>query len=570
MLTTVRRTMIAISAVLAMALLASAASAAITPTLTLDQTAGTTAASTTKLGLDITLAPTGGDTIKDLSLQLPPGLLPNAMVDGGACLGSPTPSSACQVGTGTVTAIATQFDVRASLPVAFDLVAPPKQGDLAGLALLVLHQQLGTPADVTVRPSGDPAGVGLDIDFTDIPADFVLFRLLHIPISVTELQSVFDGLRFPSRCPATPADVVAGADSYGDPTVKTATAPLQVTGCSGLTFAPAFTLSATRDGGDSGAQISTDLTQTAAQASTGSLTLRFPSEVLAPNVAAVVRGNLLCAAPASGTCTAVGSARADSPLYPFALTGQDYLTGSLAAPELTVVFPPPFPITLNGQVDLASNSTTFTGMPDIPLSDLSVTLAGGPDSLFAASCNPASGTAGATLTSQNGDLTASPTAAFTVANCPATPPAEPTVTSRRPRLTMASISGLAGGSPTLGFRLQAGRDASGLVWFAVRIPSGLAFVSRPSHGRRKVTGVTVTAAAVRSVSLAHGQLVVTLRKAAAGLTVKVRPTALHEGAALRSRARRHALKGLRLTVVARDAAHHTSTLTLALTAHQAA
>jgi hypothetical protein len=55
------------------------------------------------------------------------------------------------------------------IPVAFYLVAPPKPGDLAGLVILATFlgqtSQLGSPGDITVRSSGDPRGVGLNISF---------------------------------------------------------------------------------------------------------------------------------------------------------------------------------------------------------------------------------------------------------------------------------------------------------------------------------------------------------------------------------------------------------------------
>ncbi|HEX8975055.1 MAG TPA: hypothetical protein VF781_00965, partial [Solirubrobacteraceae bacterium] len=90
----------------ACALLAPVASASITPALTLDQSAGTHAGSSVNLGMDVKFSPTNPatDSPKDLTLSLPPGLLANASIDGGACLSDSMPNPACQVGTGTVTA----------------------------------------------------------------------------------------------------------------------------------------------------------------------------------------------------------------------------------------------------------------------------------------------------------------------------------------------------------------------------------------------------------------------------------------------------------------------------------
>ena len=123
------------------------------------------------------------------------------------------------------------------------------------------------------------------------------------------------------------------------------------------------------------------------------MALTFPSAVLGPNLGAISQ---ICPNPTSGTCKPVGSATATSPLYPNALSGQAYLTGTpgaLAAPSITLVFPPPFGLTLSGAVNLSTNSTTFTGVPDIPLSDLRVVLNGGSSGVFASSCATPSGTA---------------------------------------------------------------------------------------------------------------------------------------------------------------------------------
>jgi hypothetical protein len=165
--------------------MAAPASASITPALTLNQSAGTAAGSTVNLGVDLTFAPSGSDSPRDMTLVLPAGLLANASIDGGACLKSATPAAACQVGSGTVSAsdivLGVAVPLPHPLPVTFDLVAPPKPGDLAGLTLMVLGSPLGGPADVTVRPSGDPAGVGLDIAFTNIPDTY-----LGLPIAVDQ------------------------------------------------------------------------------------------------------------------------------------------------------------------------------------------------------------------------------------------------------------------------------------------------------------------------------------------------------------------------------------------------
>jgi hypothetical protein len=582
-----RRAMVTLAALAGTAALAPAASATIgTPTLALSPSSAT-AASTGNLGTDIKFSPSGGDqdSVKNLALQLPAGLIANASVDNGACLSATAPVAACVVGTGTVTATEnTLLGVSLSLPAQFSLVAPPAASDLAGLQVSVkgptssAYQPLGTPADVVVRPASDPAGFGLDILFTNIPDTYTLPVLGSTSISVTEINGTFNGLRFPSSCPSTPANVVVASSSYKDPTVRTASAPLTVTGCSSLPFAPAFAVTAARDSGDQEVTLTTDITQGAGQAAPKSVALALPPSVLSPNVSAI--GNL-CQDPSSGSCHAVGSASATSPLYPKALTGQAYLTGTpgaLASPSITIVFPAPFALTLSGAVDLSKNSTTFTGLPDIPLSDLRVQLDGGSKGVFSSSCASPSGTATATLVSQNGDQTATAPAAFTVSNCTAPPGGGGgggggggtsggggSAKNKLPTLSGAHVWGLLRGRPAMAFKVSASRSGPKLTKLTVQTAAGLTLVRRRVHHKLTIAGVSLKGAKPKSLSLSHGKLVITLRSAASAVSVTIGRKALRESRGLRSKAQRTKVKSLRLVVVTRDAKGANATLRTQIT-----
>jgi hypothetical protein len=528
--------------------LAPSASAAITPTLALDQTAGKAAGATADLGLDLSFAPTGTDSPDHLALNLPPGLLADASIDGGACLTTADLNdTACQVGTGTVTADA-YGSIPITTPVTFDLVPPPSAGDLAGLAVNSSGTQIGATADVKVRPSGDADGVGITIDF-------VLPNALDgVPVSIAEINSTFDGLRYPATCPATPAKLSVSADSYGDATVHTVTAPLPVTGCAALAYSPAFTVSAARDSADRQVKLSTTITQAATEAPSRSVSLGFPTAVLVPNLGAVKN---LCPT-INGTCTPVGSATARSPLYPRPLTGQAYLTGSITALSLTLVFPSPFPLTLTGAVNLASNTTAFAGLPDIPLTDLGVTLNAGTYGLFQTPCLPPSGTATATLTDQNGDRTAAVPSGFTVSGCPASGagPSSGSGAGSGPAggggagsANPPSVSGARSGHGGLSFRITVARHAAKLDALTIELPAGLSFIGHRAGGRLTVAGVTVGGARIRSLSLSHGHLMIVLRRPVSSVTVKIRTTALRQSAALRAKAKANQLKRLGLTVI---------------------
>jgi hypothetical protein len=551
-----RRIALCAAVVGAMAAFAPAAGATINPVTVALTPSSAVAGSTGNLGTDIKFSPSSGDTTKDLTLQLPPGLLANAAVDGGACLKSATPSAACEVGSGTVTANILGGLLPVGLPATFDLVAPPSPTDLAGLVVMVTAPggqptQLGTPAAVTIRPASDPAGVGLNIAFTNIPNTFD-----GLALELHEINSTFDGLRFPDTCPSTPAKVIVTANSYSSATTTTGSAPLTVTGCASEPFAPGFAVSIAKDSADDGVAVTTDVTQTAAQAPARSVSLAFPTDALVPNVDVI---GSLCANPTAGTCAPVGSAVAASPLYPAPLTGNAYLTGSLAAPSLTLVFGPPFSLTLVGQVNLANNSTTFGGIPDFPLTDLKVSLVGGPNSVFNATCHPASGAATATLTSQNGDQTKQVGAPFSISPCTlAAPGSSGTGTSGKggkggkPRIDGASASGLTKGKPALVFQVLAGKNAGKLSMLTVELPKGLRFTRHRVHGALKVQGVSLAGAKVKSAVLKRGHLVITLRRAVSRAIVSLSSKALAESGSLKSQARRHKLKSLKLTVLVKD------------------
>ena len=559
--------------------LAPAAGASISPSLSLDQSAGKTAGAPANLGMDLKFTDTGTDSPHNLTINLPPGLLANASINGGACLKTTnTSGTACEVGSGTVTArpnVLIGLPVPVPVPVKFYLVPPPKPGDLAGLTVIgtvvAVNEQLGSTGDIRVRPTGDPAGVGVTIGLA-LPDTLPGLTVPGITLSVTEIQSTFDRLRYPTTCPSTPARVTASVDSYSDTTVHPLSAPLSVTGCSALAYSPAFKVTAAQDSADRQVALASTITQAATEAPSRSVSLAFPTATLAPNLASI---QALCLNLASGTCRQVGAANATSPLYPATLTGKAYLTGSPSGLSLTLVFPSPFPLTLTGTVNLLKNAATFAGLPDIPLTNLTVTLNGGAQGLFLSTCDTPSGTATATMTDQNGDKSATVPAAFAVTGCPGVPgPAHnggsgsggagsnpagggsqnassgSGVTVGHITLSRARFAGLRTGRPTLSFRVNATSGAAKLRGVTVGLPAGLAFTAH--HGR--LAHISVKGAKVTSLSLSHGRLVISLTKAVSTMTVVVGRGGLSESRTLRAKARakarKHRLKALGLTVIA--------------------
>lgn len=368
-------------------------------------------------------------------------------------------------------------------------------------------------------------------------------------LSITEIDSTFTGLRFPTTCPSTPAQVTVSASSYADPTVKSAQTPLSVAGCASLGYAPKYGLSVARDAGDRVVRVATMITQGATESPSSSIVLAFPSNVVAPSLSGLSN---LCSTPSTSGCTPVGSVTAASPLYPKPLSGKVYLTGqatNISGLTLTLVFPPPFPLTLVGKVDLVNVAATFSGLPDIPLTNLGVTLNGGSNGLFASPCAPNSGTSTATLTDQNGDKTATDPAAFTVSGCPGKPSGNGgggsggggrTTRVGKPRVAGAALAGLTTGKPTLSFTVTAGKKAPKLRSVTVSPPQGLTVVAQRVHGKRTVP-VGLTGAKLKSASLSGHTLVITVSHPARRLTVTL--PALKESALLQAKAKAHSSRG---------------------------
>jgi hypothetical protein len=94
----------------------------------------------------------------------------------------------------------------------------------------------------------------------------------------------------------------------------------------------------------------------------------------------------------------------------------------------------------------------------------------------------------------------------------------------------------------------------------VKLPKGLKAVIKRTHGKRMVRHVSVNGAKLRSSTVSHGALVITLRKASRRASVRLGRGALSETHALAAKVRRKHVKSLQLTVVVRNAKGRRTTL----------
>ncbi|HEY3774290.1 MAG TPA: hypothetical protein VGL69_14920 [Solirubrobacteraceae bacterium] len=531
---------------------APAASASVTASMSVTSATPVAAGTNGTLGLDLKFSPSAGDAPDQVALNLPSGVLANASIDNGQCLKTTdVTDSACQIGSGTVTADA--LGTPLPTPVDFYLVPPPAAGDLAGLEVTTTQgDQVGVTNAIVIRPSGDPDGVGVTLQLT-LPNS-----LYGVPVAVTDINSSFTGVRFPATCPATPANVTMSVNSYNATgTSATASTPLPVSGCSALAYNPQYSLSAVKDANDKTVKITTTITQTATESPDGTVSLTFPRASMAGALTGLAN---LCQSISSGTCKPVGSVTAASPDYPAPLTGNAYLTGTLHGLSLTIVFPAPFPLTLVGAVDLTTNTTVFSNLPDIPLTNLTVALNGGSGGLFDTNCAAPTNTSTSKLTDQNGDKTAAPTAHFTIQGCPSSSggsgssSGSSSASSSAPRVSSTRVSGLTTRRPSLRFTVHAAKHTK-LSRVTVELPKGLSLRSHTVHKVRRIRGgLTVKGAKLKSAAIVKGHLVLTLRRPAASVTVTISSKGLRESAALHREATKKKLKSLHLTVVARTSA----------------
>jgi hypothetical protein len=195
--------------------------------------------------------------------------------------------------------------------------------------------------------------------------------------------------------------------------------------------------------------------------------------------------------------------------------------------------PPPFGLTLQGTPTITSGGveTSFSNIPDIPITRLEVDLGGGSSSLLTAGqrlCAQSQTTTG--QFGAHSGASAHVSASVTVQGCSG--PAGGA--GGKPTLSRAKLSGLASGHPKLKAAF------TNVSSFAIALPSGLSFRLR----RHK--GLSVGGAKLKSTTLKGGWLIVTLAKPASTVTVTVTGPLLNETRALERRVRHHKLKRLTL------------------------
>jgi hypothetical protein len=515
-----RRGLLALAGATALAVAAPAVASAAVTGLTTNPASVPAGSNSTSLTVNYTFnaAPSS------LVTHLPMGLLANGTIDGGACLITPasnTPPAACQVGTTTVNG--------APGPNAYLVKGPNSSTDLAGLELAAGGTNFGV-ADVTSRSSDG----GLDISFSAMPP------------GVTSLSITFTGtdLRMPTNCPGENIS----AATNGQSTPFAASPALTVTGCSSLAYNPNMTATVKKDASDNGAEVISAITQpgAATESASKSTVLGFGS-TLSPDTAAI-------AACFVSPCQ-VGTASATSPLLPNAAFsgGTVTLGGNIAAPTLTITFPV-LHLSLVGAISISAGTVTFSNEPDFPLSSLNVDVTGtSSGKAFNTTCQP--GNLTGAFTPWSGTATVNRTAPITYQGCPAA------VSVGKP-IAVGVLTGLAKRQPKLKVKVKRGMNAPNLKSVALKPPRGLSFKCVKSG--KSCKGLSVTGAVIKSAKVTHGQLVVTVKKPTAKLTLTAKGPLLRESKALQTKVQKHKVKTLTFTLKVKDAKGTTTKILLKL------
>jgi hypothetical protein len=345
-----------------------------------------------------------GDSVRDLTVHLPPGLIGNPTATplctlaqfqagtAGSCPG------ATQVGEVTVNAnlsVLGLFNIPLPTPITGSIYnMQPQPGEPArfGIVLKSLPVDLPVLGDSVLPPIKQQSGVelrkndlGLDTVLNDLPNTAQILVLGPLPPVTGDIQitsqtlTLFGevGNKTFMRNPTSCKQHVVRFDAT-DHTDDTATgqATFTTTGCDKLPFDPKLSATIGSPGHTSPATkppLTTVITQTAKEAG-----LKRAQVILPPGVTAdaAALGNT-CPTPKfqASQCpadTIVGSATATSPLLTAPLSGQVSVVEPLtpgSLPNLGVDLKGPLALQLRGNFLLVPGpGNVFEGLPDIPIS----------------------------------------------------------------------------------------------------------------------------------------------------------------------------------------------------------
>ena len=402
---------------------------------------------------------------RNITFHLPPGLAGDPFATP-RCSEADYRADACPAATRIGSVAATATAIITLLPVKQDVSGDlynlaPAGSEPARLGAVLrptggLLGKLFVPTIITARASDG----GLDSTVTDLPTELGGIQLYTERMAFTLQGRPAGGtgpfMRNPTSCKPATSTVVA--TPYGEPATPVAkTSSFTPTGCGALAFEPhidgtvgARGLTARR----AQPPVRTVIAQGAEQAGQAAVTVQLP-QIIAADLTQLSRA----CAPADVALrrcpdsARIGTVEAATPLLSKPLTGNVYFAAKPIGqlPGLTIQLADPIPLRLDGAVELTPTGirTTFTGLPDVPLSRFALNLDGGPNGAFQLAsdlCAAAPPAIGASFLAQSGKQTAE-TKPLTVEGCTPVPRAAARIT----RLARAARSC---GSPSRRARMR--------------------------------------------------------------------------------------------------------------------
>src|SRR3954470_6648412 len=433
----------------------------------------------------------GDEKIKDLDLDLPPGLVgnPNAAT---RCSAADFAADSCpatsKVGTTTIGATATIVVVPMPLTANGDIYnLEPQPGEPARLGIIVrpLVFGLGTiflQSPVRVRTTSD---FGLTSILRDMPTSSAGIPIKVDSISLT-LNAAASGGSFmtnPTSC--DPATTRVRATSY-DGSTATGSTSFTPTDCAGVPFTPSLAVTPQTTaadtpsaydavlgvpGGDTGGRAQSNVRRAAVVLPEGTgLNAPLGQGLEGCSDDQLARGS--DSAPTCPPASDVGDATIVTPLLG-TLSGNVYLGTPAPGDPYRVFVAIPLPggwIKLPGSVSpnpsTGQLTSTFSGLPPVPFTSFTLSFRGGDRAVLVndVSCGPQ--VSSAALTPYNGGSDALPASSFTTTGC-----ADPQAFA--PTFGVSSSNLAAGASPavTMDIARQPGEQL--LRDLAISLPPGL-------------------------------------------------------------------------------------------------
>jgi len=360
--------------------------------------ANTAAGANSDLAIDFSIS---GGKPKNLVIHLPPGLVGNPLATP-TCSEDQLNASSCPAAS-DVGDISNDVLLNGLIPLTVSgnvYNVAPRSGEPARFGFVLTTPGNLLPPVILQSPAAlRPTDFGLDTILNDIPD-----TASGLPIDITGVHLDLKGqvgsppkgfLRNPTSCGTHTVSVDVTA--Y-DTTTGSGSTTFDTQNCQALPFDPKFSASITQGDPDEPVGVSTTIAQTIEEAGLKRASVTLPAE-LGPNVSAFAN---TCAEAdfQAGNCPAaatVGSAKAASPLQSEALEGPVVLitTPAGALPRLGLDLRGALALKLTGEITIDDsnptafrNQVTFNGLPDIPISEFTLTFAGGPDGLNFATRNP--------------------------------------------------------------------------------------------------------------------------------------------------------------------------------------